>query len=246
MPAAQRLAAPAHSHDHFAETIYGLDGVLTWTVDGQPIDVGPGQALCIPRGAVHRFDNNELDARALVITPAAIGPRFFREAAEVIAAAAGGSSRPDTHGGGDARPRPHPGRTHARPLRHGMFHVLHGDDQRKGAIAAVEFEVTVRRRRVVLPRRPRAGQGAAAPQAPLSRNLHDLFGRAAMWIDGTEVIAGPGDVVVIGPGVPHRFTATGDERIVVPHRCRRSLHHRPARRPGRILNPRSRAPSKAR
>ena len=86
VPHAQRLAAPAHSHDHFEETIYGLEGVLTWTVNGMPIDVGPGQALCIPRGAVHRFDNNgERDARVLcAVTPAAIGPSFFREAADVI------------------------------------------------------------------------------------------------------------------------------------------------------------------
>jgi len=92
VPAAQRLAAPAHSHDHYEETIYGLDGVLTWTVDGKQIDVGPGQALCIPRGAVHRFDNNgSVDAKALcVITPAAIGPQFFRESAGVINEAAGG------------------------------------------------------------------------------------------------------------------------------------------------------------
>jgi quercetin dioxygenase-like cupin family protein len=92
VPAAQRLAAPAHSHDHYEETIYGIDGVLTWTVDGKQIGVGPGQALCIPRGAIHRFDNNgEKDAKALcVITPAAIGPQYFREAAEVINAAAGG------------------------------------------------------------------------------------------------------------------------------------------------------------
>jgi len=92
VPAAQRLAAPAHSHDHYEETIYGLVGVLTWTVDGKPIEVGPGQALCIPRGAVHRFDNHGgLDAKALcVITPAAIGPQYFREAADVMRAAAGG------------------------------------------------------------------------------------------------------------------------------------------------------------
>jgi quercetin dioxygenase-like cupin family protein len=91
VPAAERLAGPAHSHDHYEETIYGLEGVLTWTVDGNTIDVGPGQALCIPRGAVHRFDNDRnVEARALcVITPAAIGPQFFREAAEVINAAAG-------------------------------------------------------------------------------------------------------------------------------------------------------------
>jgi quercetin dioxygenase-like cupin family protein len=91
VPGGQRLAVPAHSHDHYEETIYGIDGVLTWTVDGKQIDVGPGQALCIPRGAVHRFDNNGCeDAKALcAITPAAIGPQYFREAAEVINAAAG-------------------------------------------------------------------------------------------------------------------------------------------------------------
>ena len=92
VPGAQRLTAPAHSHDHYEETVYGIEGVLTWTVDGKLIDVGPGQALCIPRGAVHRFDNNGIqNAKAFcVITPAAIGPQFFREAAEVINTAAGG------------------------------------------------------------------------------------------------------------------------------------------------------------
>ena len=92
VPGAQRLPAPAHSHDHYEETIYGIDGVLTWTVDGKPIEVGPGEALCIPRGAVHRFDNNGTrDAKALcVITPAAIGPDYFREAFGLLNAAAGG------------------------------------------------------------------------------------------------------------------------------------------------------------
>ena len=92
VPGAQRLPIPAHSHDHYEETIYGIEGVLTWTVDGKQIDVGPGQALCIPRRAVHRFDNNTTqDVKVLcLITPAAIGPQFFRESAEVINAAAGG------------------------------------------------------------------------------------------------------------------------------------------------------------
>jgi quercetin dioxygenase-like cupin family protein len=92
VPTAQRLMAPAHSHDHYEETIYGVEGVLTWTVNGKQIDVAPGQALCIPRGAVHRFDNNGArDAKVLcVVSPAAIGPQYFREAADVARAAAGG------------------------------------------------------------------------------------------------------------------------------------------------------------
>ncbi len=92
VPGGQRLPAPAHSHDHYEETIYGVQGVITFTVNGEPIDIGPGQALCIPRGAIHRFDNNtDHDVKALcVITPAAIGPEYFREMAEVGRAAAGG------------------------------------------------------------------------------------------------------------------------------------------------------------
>jgi quercetin dioxygenase-like cupin family protein len=92
VPGGQRLMAPAHSHDKYEETIYGIDGVLTWTVNGTRFEVGPGQTLCIPRGAVHRFDNHgNADVKALcVISPAAIGPEFFRESAEVINAAAAG------------------------------------------------------------------------------------------------------------------------------------------------------------
>ncbi len=92
VPGAQRLAAPAHSHDHYEETIYGIEGVLIWTIDGKEIDVGPGQALCIPRGAIHRFDNQGIeDVKALcVISPAALGPQYFRECADVINAASGG------------------------------------------------------------------------------------------------------------------------------------------------------------
>lgn len=78
VPARQQMAL-AHSHDRYEETVYGIEGVLTWTVDGMPIDVGPGQAICIPRGAVHRFDNNSTeDMKGLcVVTPAAIGPQYF-------------------------------------------------------------------------------------------------------------------------------------------------------------------------
>ena len=109
VPAAQRLAAPAHSHDHYEETVYGIAGVLTWTVDGTPIDVGPGQALCIPRGAIHRFDNNgSQDVKALcLVTPAALGPQYFREAAEVMNATAGWATGPREDGGDHAPPRPH-------------------------------------------------------------------------------------------------------------------------------------------
>jgi quercetin dioxygenase-like cupin family protein len=88
VPVGQKLAAPAHKNDAYEEILYGIEGVLTWTVDGTPIEVGPGQALCIPRGAVHRFDNlgSEDVKQLVIITPAIMGPAYFREAAEVISA----------------------------------------------------------------------------------------------------------------------------------------------------------------
>lgn len=93
IPAGAKLPAPAHSHDAFEETIYGLEGISIWTVAGVPIEVGPGQTLCIRRGAVHAFANHRsnVDAKVLAVaSPAAIGPEYFREAAAVMNAAAGG------------------------------------------------------------------------------------------------------------------------------------------------------------
>src|SRR2546421_5019729 len=82
----------SHSHDGYDETIYGLEGVLTWTLEGVPVDVGPGEALFIPRGAVHHFDNtHDADAKAFaIVTPGILGPDFFREVAAVLDASAGG------------------------------------------------------------------------------------------------------------------------------------------------------------
>jgi quercetin dioxygenase-like cupin family protein len=92
IPAGQKLVPPAHKNDAYEEMLYGIQGVLTWTIDGKAIEVGPGQAVCIPRGAVHRFDNlGTEDAKQLVITtPAIMTPAYFREAGLVLQAAAGG------------------------------------------------------------------------------------------------------------------------------------------------------------
>jgi quercetin dioxygenase-like cupin family protein len=91
VPAGTTVAA-AHSHDDYEETIYGLEGVLTWTVEGNPTEIGPGETLCIPRGAVHQFDNpHGVAATALaIVTPGILGPDYFREVAAILDAAAGG------------------------------------------------------------------------------------------------------------------------------------------------------------
>jgi quercetin dioxygenase-like cupin family protein len=91
VPAGSKVAA-AHSHDGYEETIYGLEGTLVWTVEGEADEVGPGEVLWIPRGAVHQFANTgDLDAKALaVVTPGILGSDYFREVAAIVGVAAGG------------------------------------------------------------------------------------------------------------------------------------------------------------
>jgi quercetin dioxygenase-like cupin family protein len=91
VPAGSAVQA-AHSHDGYDETIYGLEGILTWTVEGTAADVAPGEVIHIRRGQVHRFENaRDTDAKALAfVTPGILGPDYFREVATVVAAAAGG------------------------------------------------------------------------------------------------------------------------------------------------------------
>jgi quercetin dioxygenase-like cupin family protein len=91
LPVGSQVPVP-HSHDAFEETIYGLAGVTTWTVDGVATDIAAGDVLCIPRGAVHGFAvNGDEDASILCAsTPGLFGAAYFREIAAVVAASAGG------------------------------------------------------------------------------------------------------------------------------------------------------------
>ena len=91
VPAGAALPSP-HSHDAYEETIYGVRGTVTFTVEGTPHDIYPGATLFIPRGAIHAFANTgDVDATALaIITPGLLGADYFREVAAVLDAAAGG------------------------------------------------------------------------------------------------------------------------------------------------------------
>lgn len=85
VPVGAKVPIP-HYHEHYDETIYGLEGTITFTVDGEAIDIQPGETCFIPRGAVHGFDNlKQVDAKALaVITPALLSSIFFKEVAEIV------------------------------------------------------------------------------------------------------------------------------------------------------------------
>lgn len=113
IPAGAKVPAP-HSHDAFEETIYGLEGVITWTIDGETHEMGSGECVCIKRGQVHGFENRSEGAVKFlaIASPGVFGPAYFRDIGEVMAASAGGP--PDLEAIG-AVMRRH-GLTPARPV----------------------------------------------------------------------------------------------------------------------------------
>jgi quercetin dioxygenase-like cupin family protein len=90
-----KIPGPAHSNVGYEEMVYGLEGTLTWTVNDMDVQVAPGQALCIPRGATHRWANNgNVPAKQLtVISPAVMGPEYFREITQLLSAGGPKSGR---------------------------------------------------------------------------------------------------------------------------------------------------------
>ena len=84
-----RMPVP-HHHDRWDETVYGLTGVTTWRVDGQDIQVGPGQSVFIKRGIVHGFRNDTQEpARCLcILAPGVLGPAYFREMLQLLSGGA--------------------------------------------------------------------------------------------------------------------------------------------------------------
>ncbi len=75
-----------HYHKDFDETAYVIEGCINFLLDGAYIDVPAGESIFIPKGAVHAFYNktNEPAKALATITPALIGPDFFRESGEVV------------------------------------------------------------------------------------------------------------------------------------------------------------------
>ncbi len=85
IPAGAKVPVP-HYHKDVDEVIFGLEGTTTTTVNGSKVEINAGDRLFIPRGAVHHHDNRtEQVARSLIfMTPASIGPAYFREMRELI------------------------------------------------------------------------------------------------------------------------------------------------------------------
>ncbi len=85
VPPASRVPLP-HYHELYDETVYGLEGQLSFNINGQEKLLNKGETIFIKRGDTHGFMNtSNQPAKVLaVVTPALIGPEFFRESAAIV------------------------------------------------------------------------------------------------------------------------------------------------------------------
>lgn len=87
VPPQARVPAP-HFHTKVDELLYGLRGTMHGTVAGQAMTLGPGESYFIGRGVVHHWHNPGPDPAHVLttLTPASIGPAYFRELGALLAA----------------------------------------------------------------------------------------------------------------------------------------------------------------
>ena len=85
VPPNAKVPAP-HFHVEVDETLYILEGTFTQLIDTEMHELHPGDHCFIKRGTVHGFNNlHSKTARALcTLSPASIGPAYFREIGELI------------------------------------------------------------------------------------------------------------------------------------------------------------------
>jgi quercetin dioxygenase-like cupin family protein len=82
IPPFARIPLP-HIHRKYDETIFGVDGAMTWILRDKPTEVRRGTTLFIPRGTPHFYANRtHTPARILCLqTPGVMGPEYYLEIA---------------------------------------------------------------------------------------------------------------------------------------------------------------------
>jgi len=77
-----------HYHTEIDELVYSLASTMSTTIGGLVQDVGTGDQCFIPRGVVHHHTNLGTETATLltVLTPATIGPAYFRELGALLQA----------------------------------------------------------------------------------------------------------------------------------------------------------------
>jgi mannose-6-phosphate isomerase-like protein (cupin superfamily) len=84
IPPLVHVAMP-HIHRKYDETIFGLNGHMTWTLGDKPNPVNKGTVLFIPRGVPHFYENrHHTPGRILCLqTPGIMGPEYYHELASL-------------------------------------------------------------------------------------------------------------------------------------------------------------------
>lgn len=87
IPPFGRLPLP-HIHRKYDETIFGVNGTMTWTVCDVPHQIRRGSSLFIPRNTPHFYANlTHKTARILCLqTPGILGPEYYHEIASCFQA----------------------------------------------------------------------------------------------------------------------------------------------------------------
>jgi quercetin dioxygenase-like cupin family protein len=87
VPPFTRIPLP-HIHRKYDETIFGVDGTMTWTLLDKPTEIRRGTTLFIPRGTPHFYANRtHTTARILCLqTPGVLGPEYYLEVAALYLA----------------------------------------------------------------------------------------------------------------------------------------------------------------
>jgi mannose-6-phosphate isomerase-like protein (cupin superfamily) len=68
---------PAHRHTNCSEAYFVLDGLVSVTIEGEELTVGPEGFVLVPRGTAHTFGNaGESEAHLLVIHAPAMDAYF--------------------------------------------------------------------------------------------------------------------------------------------------------------------------
>lgn len=68
---------PAHRHTNCSEAYFVLDGLVSVTIEGEELTVGPEGFVLVPRGTAHTFGNDgDSEARLLVIHAPAMDAYF--------------------------------------------------------------------------------------------------------------------------------------------------------------------------
>jgi len=76
----------AHYHENFDETLYGLRGVLTLSVDDEQIQLRPGDHYFIKRGKIHSFRNhtNQTVEILAFANPGVFTANYFKDLSGIV------------------------------------------------------------------------------------------------------------------------------------------------------------------